>query len=100
MASHSKTSLMKTDIFIDGHWIPAEKRFAVKNPATGETLKEVADADVAAAERAIDAAHRALPAWQAKTAKQRSDLLRKWYQAILDNKRALGELMSAEQGKP
>jgi len=98
--AHSMTSLMKTDIFVDGHWLPTDKRFTVTNPATGDVLSEVADADSTIAERAIDAAHKALPGWQAKTPKERSDILRRWYQAIMTNKKALGELMSAEQGKP
>ncbi|MEX1220940.1 MAG: NAD-dependent succinate-semialdehyde dehydrogenase [Idiomarina sp.] len=100
MATHSMTSLMKSDIYIDGHWIPTDSRFSVSNPATGETITEVADADEAIAERAVEAAHQALPSWRAKTPRERGDLLRKWYQAILNNKQALAELMSAEQGKP
>lgn len=100
MSSHSMKSLLKPDIFIDGHWIPSEKRFDVKNPATGKTIMAVADADTQQAERAIDAAHRALPAWRAKTPQQRAQLLRKWHQAMLHNQSALAEILSAEQGKP
>jgi succinate-semialdehyde dehydrogenase/glutarate-semialdehyde dehydrogenase len=100
MPQHTVRSLLKVDAFIDGNWIPSEHRFTVYNPATGEAIAEVCDADAALAERAIEAAHKALLPWQAKTAKQRADLLRAWYQAILANKQVLGELMSQEQGKP
>lgn len=100
MSTHTMRSLIQTNAFIDGHWIPTDKRFAVTNPATGETLAEVADGDAAMAERAVEAAHKALGHWREKTPKQRADLLRRWYQSMLDNKQALGELMSAEQGKP
>ncbi|WP_274380187.1 MULTISPECIES: NAD-dependent succinate-semialdehyde dehydrogenase [Idiomarina] len=97
---HSMRSLLQTNAYVDGHWIPLEQRFQVLNPATGEVLADVADADATLTERAIDAAHKALPSWRAKTPKQRAELLLRWYQAMLDNKQALAELMSAEQGKP
>lgn len=99
-STHTLRSLIQSNAFIDGHWVPTDERFPVNNPATGELIAEVANADVLLAERAIEAAHKALHLWRSKTAKQRADLLRKWYQAMLDNKQALGELMSAEQGKP
>ncbi|WP_417656984.1 NAD-dependent succinate-semialdehyde dehydrogenase [Pseudidiomarina aestuarii] len=98
--AHSKRSLIQTNAFIDGHWVPTDERFSVKNPATAEVITEVADGDAQLAERAIDAAYRALPLWQQKTPAERAAVLRKWHQAILANKQALGELMSAEQGKP
>lgn len=100
MPQHTVRSLLKVDAFIDGNWIPSEQRFSVYNPANGELIAEVCDADPSLAERAIEAAYKALAPWQAKTAKQRADLLRAWYQAILANKQVLGELMSREQGKP
>ncbi|WP_127346592.1 NAD-dependent succinate-semialdehyde dehydrogenase [Pseudidiomarina mangrovi] len=100
MPQHTVRSLLKVDAFIDGNWIPSEQRFSVYNPANGELIAEVCDADPALAERAIDAAYKALGPWQAKTAKERAELMRAWYQAIVANKQALGELMSREQGKP
>lgn len=100
MTSHSMRSLTKTNAFIDGHWVPVEQRFEVTNPATGEVLAEVADADAAVAERAIEAAHNALPGWRKKTARERAVLLKRWFDSMHANKQALAELMSAEQGKP
>lgn len=100
MTSHSMRSLTKTNAFIDGHWVPVDQRFKVTNPATGEVIAEVADADAALAERAIEAAQRALEGWQKKLPSERAAILRRWFDAMQQNKQALGELMSAEQGKP
>lgn len=100
MSAHSMSSLTKKDCFIEGHWVPTEKRFAVTNPATGEKLSDVADADEELTHRAINVAESALKSWSKKTARERAELLRKWYRAMMDNKQALAELMSAEQGKP
>lgn len=100
MSAHSMSSLTKKDCFIEGHWVPTDNRFQVTNPATGELITEVSDADEELTRRAINVAETALKKWSKKTAKERSDLLRKWYQAMMDNKQALAELMSAEQGKP
>jgi len=49
---------------------------------------------------AIEAAHRAFPSWKSKTAKERSDVLRKWFNLINDNKEDLAQLLVAENGKP
>ncbi|CAB0151915.1 3-sulfolactaldehyde dehydrogenase [Pseudidiomarina piscicola] len=100
MTSHSMRSLTKTNAFIDGHWVPVDQRFEVANPATGELIAEVADADAVLAERAIEAAHKALPGWRKKTPGERAALLQRWFDSMLVNKQALAELMSAEQGKP
>ena len=100
MSAHSMSSLTKKDCFIEGHWVPTDKRFSVTNPATGEVIAEVADADEDLTQRAINVAETALKSWRKKTARERAMLLRKWYEAMMDNKQALGELMSAEQGKP
>ncbi|RUO78188.1 succinate-semialdehyde dehydrogenase (NADP(+)) [Idiomarina tyrosinivorans] len=93
-------SLTKKDLFIEGHWVPTEKRFAVTNPATGETISEVADADAELTERAINVAEQAFSSWSKTPTQERVKLLRKWYQAMMDNQQALAEIMSAEQGKP
>ena len=95
-------TLLRGDAYIDGRWRGAQSgaRFAVTNPATGATLIEVANLDVADARLAIEAAHRAQPAWRQTTAKQRSVLLRKWFDLILANQEDLARLMTAEQGKP
>ncbi|XKG29006.1 NAD-dependent succinate-semialdehyde dehydrogenase [Idiomarina seosinensis] len=100
MSAHSMSSLTKTDCFIEGHWVPTEARFTVTNPATGDVIAEVADADEDLTQRAINSAEDALHSWSRKSARERAELLRKWYNSMIDNKQALAELMSAEQGKP
>ena len=95
-------SLVKRQGFIDGKWVDADSGavFAVTDPATGQTLIEVADMGVAETQRAIDAAARALPAWRARTAKDRGAILRRWFDLIIAHTEDLAQLMTAEQGKP
>ncbi len=93
-------SLLKTDGFINGQWIKGTSRFDVLDPATGEKLADVANLGAADAEAAIAAANAAWPAWKTKTAKERSIILRKWFDLLMANQEDLGRLMTAEQGKP
>lgn len=93
-------SLLKTKAYINGQWIETEKRFDVLNPANGKVVASVPDMGEKETQDAIDAAHKAFPAWAAKTAKERSNILKKWYQLIIENKEDLGAIMTAEQGKP
>jgi succinate-semialdehyde dehydrogenase / glutarate-semialdehyde dehydrogenase len=95
-------SLVKRQGFIDGKWVDADSGavFAVTDPATGQTLIEVADMGAAETQRAIDAAARALPAWRARTAKDRGVILRRWFDLIIAHTEDLAQLMTAEQGKP
>ena len=93
-------SLLKTDALIDGQWIAGPSRFAVHDPATGQLLAEVANLGPQDAQAAIAAANAAWPAWRSKTAKERSILLRKWYDLLMQHQDDLGRIMTAEQGKP
>ncbi len=95
-------SLLKNHGYINGQWVGADsgQHFAITNPATGATIIEVANMGAAETTRAIAAAQAALPAWRAKTAKERSVILRKWYELILANADDLALLMTTEQGKP
>lgn len=88
--------------YINGAWVAADsgKTFPVFNPATGKTIAEVPDLGVAEIERAIAAAHQAFGPWAAKTALERADILRRWYDLMLTEKDELAALMTAEQGKP
>jgi len=85
---------------IDGEWIASAKTFAVKDPATGAEVAAVPDLGAEDATRAIDAAARALPAWSAKTAKERATILRRWFDLITAETETLAQLMTTEQGKP
>ncbi|MBZ9537377.1 NAD-dependent succinate-semialdehyde dehydrogenase [Modicisalibacter tunisiensis] len=88
------------DACIGGEWRPGRRRFPVTDPASGETLAQVADLDAADTRDAVAAAHRALPAWRATPVKERSRLLRAWFDAIVEAGETLAELMTREQGKP
>ncbi|ALC15867.1 succinate-semialdehyde dehydrogenase [Desulfuromonas soudanensis] len=95
-------SLFRQTCYLDGTWSDADSgaTLAVTNPATGETLGTVPKMGEVETRRAIEAAQRAFPAWRAKTAQERSNLLRKWYELLLENQEDLAVLMTAEQGKP
>jgi len=93
-------TLLKTDGLINGQWVPGSSRFDVLDPATGLKLADVANLGPADAQVAIAAANAAWPAWRGKTAKERSIILRKWFDLLMANQDDLGRLMTAEQGKP
>ncbi len=93
-------SLLKTDALINGQWVAGSSRFDITDPATGAVLASVANLGPAETEAAIAAANAAWPAWKAKTAKERSIILRKWYDLLMANQDDLGRIMTAEQGKP
>ncbi|MGC1174204.1 NAD-dependent succinate-semialdehyde dehydrogenase [Polaromonas sp.] len=93
-------SLLKTDALINGQWIQGSARFDVNDPATGLKLADVANLGAKDAEAAIAAANAAWPAWRSKTGKERSIILRKWFDLLMANQEDLGRIMTAEQGKP
>ena len=94
------TSLFKTDALINGPWVSGASRFAVDDPATGLKLADVAGLGAADAQLAIDAANTAWPGWRGRTAKERSIVLRKWYDLLMANQADLARLITAEGGKP
>jgi succinate-semialdehyde dehydrogenase/glutarate-semialdehyde dehydrogenase len=94
-------ALLRTQAFIDGQWCDgAHGRFAVINPADGGQLAEVSNCGAVQAQAAIAAAARALPAWRARTAKERAAVLRRWFELMLAAQEDLAQIMTAEQGKP
>ena len=93
-------SLLKTDALINGEWTRGSSRFDVLDPATGAKLADVANLGAADAQAAIAAANAAWPAWKGKTAKERSIILRKWFDLLMANQEDLARIMTAEQGKP
>ena len=98
----SDKSLLKTFCLIDGEWSGADsgRTFAVHNPATGELIASVPECSETETRRAIEAAARAFPEWRSKTAKERSAILRNWFELIVEHTEDLAQLMTAEQGKP
>ncbi|MFZ2217404.1 MAG: NAD-dependent succinate-semialdehyde dehydrogenase, partial [Rhodoferax sp.] len=93
-------SLLKTDALIGGQWVAGPTRFDVTDPATGLKLADVANLGPAEAQAAIAAANAAWPAWRSKTAKERSQILRQWFELLMANQDDLARIMTAEQGKP
>ena len=93
-------TLLKTDGLINGQWVAGASRFDVLDPATGHKLADVANLGPKDAEAAIAVANAAWPAWKGKTAKERSAILRKWFDLLMANQEDLGRILTAEQGKP
>jgi len=93
-------TLLRLDAYIDGKWEAGKKRFAVSDPATGDVLAEVADLTPKDADRAIECAARAQTDWAARTAKDRSDLIRKWADLMIAAQDDLALILTSEMGKP
>lgn len=96
------SSFYQAGSYSNGSWQTESSNgsFEVTNPATGEIIATLASADSADSEQAVAAAHEALPAWRAKSAKERAALLRNWFDLIKLNEEALAVLLTTEQGKP
>src|SRR4029079_1099199 len=92
-------TLLKTQAFIDGAWV-GEPRMPVTDKASGEEIARVPAMGAAETNAAIDAAHRAFPAWSKLLAKERSKILRRWYELIVEHADELALLLTKEQGKP
>lgn len=95
-------SLFKQQAFVGGRWEAGDEGRVkqVTNPATGEVLGTVPNMGVAETRRAIEAAHQALPDWRARTAKERAQILRKWFDLMMANQEDLAVIMTLEEGKP
>lgn len=95
-------SLLRTQAFINGDWCSAasHRTFAVENPATGEHIAQVACLEASDARRAIQAAAAAQGPWAQITAKERSYLLRRWFDLVMKHQTDLAHILTAEQGKP
>ena len=102
MISLKDTTLLKQQAFIDNVWVDAEtgETIRVVNPSDGKQLGFVPSLGIVEIDRAVDCADRALKLWRHQTAKERSVLLRRWYQMIMENQEDLATIMTAEQGKP
>jgi len=94
--------LFRQQCYIDGAWIDADDKstITVVNPANGTVVGTVPRLGQAETRRAIEAANAAWPAWRAKTAKERSTLLRRWFELMMQHQEDLAVLMTTEQGKP
>ena len=92
-------TLLKTQAFIDGAWV-GEARMPVIDKATGEEIARVPAMGAAETHAAIEAAHRAFPAWSKLLAKERAKIIRRWYELIIEHADELALLLTKEQGKP
>ena len=88
--------------YIDGVFTSgnSNKTFDVNDPSTGELILKLPDMGVSETKDAINAAHKAQKSWAAKTGKERSIILRKWYDLMMSNKDDLAKILTAEMGKP
>lgn len=102
MATTGTMQGIPTQLAIDGAFRDAERgeRFPVHDPATGETIAEVADATVADGLDAVAAAHAAQPAWAARAPRERAEILRRVFELMLRDADRLAELIVRENGKP
>ena len=98
----SDPALLATKAYLAGEWVDADDggTFDVTNPARGDVIAQVADLGRAETARAIAAAEAAQKDWAARTAKDRANILRKWYDLMMAAQEDLGIILTAEQGKP
>jgi succinate-semialdehyde dehydrogenase/glutarate-semialdehyde dehydrogenase len=98
----SRPDLLRSQCLVGGEWIDADNEAIseIRSPADGRLLTAVPECGAAEARRAIDAAAAALPAWAAKTADERSRLLRRWFDICMTAQDDLARLLTFEQGKP
>lgn len=96
------TPFISNKAFINGQWVAAQsnKHYDLFNPANGELLAKVPSMNGVDTEQAIAAANAALPAWRQRTAKYRSQILRRWFDLIMQHQNELAFIMTQEQGKP
>ena len=95
-------SLLRQQCYVNGQWLPADggATMPVTNPATGKLIGTVPLMGAAETKRAIAAAAAAWPAWRARTAKERSAILRRWHDLQMQHRDDLALILTSEQGKP
>ncbi|XP_041843679.1 succinate-semialdehyde dehydrogenase, mitochondrial [Melanotaenia boesemani] len=92
--------LLRTQGYVNGRWVSAASVFPVLDPATGQEIAQVSDFGPTEAKQAVDAAYEAFQSWKQVTAKERSVLLRKWFDLLTLHKDDLAKLITFECGKP
>ncbi|MGF9761370.1 NAD-dependent succinate-semialdehyde dehydrogenase [Microvirga sp. 0TCS3.31] len=95
-------SLLVDRAYVAGEWVAASdgRTFPVTDPFDGAVILELPDLDVEATRQAIDTAHAVQKDWAKRTAKERSQILRRWYDLIIENADDLALILTTEQGKP
>lgn len=95
-------SLLKDKAYVNGEWVAGEgnDKFDVQNPATGKTIGSVANLSLNQVNYAIESANDAFRLWKNTSAKERSNLLRKWYELLVRHADEIADIVTAEAGKP
>jgi len=92
-------SELKTDLFIDGHWVKGAGSLPVMNPSTGQLIADIATADQEQCDAAVTAAYNAFPAWAKTAPRLRSEILRKAFEIMVAEADQIAQLISMENGK-
>ncbi|WP_296047501.1 NAD-dependent succinate-semialdehyde dehydrogenase [uncultured Alteromonas sp.] len=92
--------IFKQACLINGEWVTTSDSLEVDNPATGEVIATIPQLDADAVNQAVEAANEAFKLWRKKTPAERGELVRKWYDLMVENTDALATIMTTEQGKP
>ena len=95
-------SLLETRGYLAGDWVSGDKNqtFDVINPARGDTIAKVANLSREQISAAIDIAYEAQKEWASRTGKERANILRRWFDLMMENSEDLAKILTAEQGKP
>lgn len=100
MDNLNNPKLWRTQAYINGQWISGDETVEVTNPATGEVIAIIPDMGEKEAEIAVAAAYEAQKSWASKSAKERSIILRRWFDLMMENQDDLAKILTMEQGKP
>ena len=92
--------LLADKAYVNGEWVSGDATFDVTNPARGDVIAQVADLSRDQVAKAIAAAEKAQKDWAKWTGKERANVLRKWFDLMMENQDDLGIILTAEQGKP
>jgi succinate-semialdehyde dehydrogenase/glutarate-semialdehyde dehydrogenase len=95
------STLLKNQAYVNGHWIDADDgaTYDILNPADSSVVTSVAKVGADETRRAITAADAAMQEWKLRSAKDRSKVIRRWYELMMENQEDLAIIMTAEQGK-
>ena len=93
-------NLLKQFSYINGSWHSSASNISVTNPVNDQEIIQVSNAGVEETNLAVKAAKDALGMWSAKSANERTQLLRNWFNLMMANQEDLGRILTLEQGKP
>ena len=99
VAKCAMSSLLRDRALINGEWVSSDETFDVTNPVNGKVITSVPDCGAQETEKAIDLAYEAFQTWRWTTAKERSNLLRKWFDLCMLNQEELAKILTTEMGK-